>query len=132
MPVDLENINYKDAFMKLLTANVRGVFFQKELDFGCYPLHFAACSNDRRIFDLVLTYSVRVLGPAVRRVVTIATIGIMHENNSYHIVKIICVSILNLFVLYSSAIFDNETVGCVHARQSRQYAASPVRTAPVE
>jgi hypothetical protein len=45
------------ALFALLTGNARGSFFRSEMMFGGYPLHFAACSNDPDIFDIVLTFS---------------------------------------------------------------------------
>lgn len=43
----------------LLKANARGKFFDIKGDnyFGGYPLHFAVCSNDKQMFDLLLTYA---------------------------------------------------------------------------
>lgn len=43
---------------KLLLGNADGNFFEKDGEFycGCYPLHFAACTNVTELFDLVLSY----------------------------------------------------------------------------
>jgi hypothetical protein len=43
----------------LFNANVTGCLFhpRKSLYFGGYPLHFAVCSNDVNIFDLVLSFA---------------------------------------------------------------------------
>lgn len=42
----------------LLMGNTTGAFFSKEGNFncGCYPLHFAVCSEMPELFDLVLSY----------------------------------------------------------------------------
>ena len=44
---------------KLLTANATGKFFDQKGDFyyGGYPLHFAVCSDNIEIFDLVLSFT---------------------------------------------------------------------------
>lgn len=49
----------KDGLETLLLANARGKFFSLGGEFycGCYPLHFAACSNDAEMFDLILAYA---------------------------------------------------------------------------
>lgn len=43
----------------LLNSPATGSMFEREgvFYFGGYPLHFAACSNDKQIFDLVLSFS---------------------------------------------------------------------------
>ena len=44
---------------KLLLGNAVGKFFARSSEFYCgsYPLHFAACSNNTRIFDTILAYA---------------------------------------------------------------------------
>lgn len=43
----------------LFTANATGMFFERggNMYFGGFPLHFAVCSNDTAIFDLVLAFA---------------------------------------------------------------------------
>jgi hypothetical protein len=43
---------------KLLNSPAKGSMFAREgvFYFGGFPLHFAACSNDKQIFDLVLSF----------------------------------------------------------------------------
>lgn len=42
----------------LLLANAKGTFFHRSGEFycGCYPIHFAACTGDTQLFDLVVSY----------------------------------------------------------------------------
>lgn len=49
----------QNGLERILLGNANGTFFDKDGDFycGCYPLHFAACSNDTEIFDLVLSFA---------------------------------------------------------------------------
>ena len=45
---------------KLLLGNATGKFFSDRngiFYFGCFPLHFAVCSNDNDMFDLILAYT---------------------------------------------------------------------------
>jgi hypothetical protein len=44
---------------KLLTTFVSGTFFRRDgpFYFGGYPMHFAVCTNDVEMFDLVLSYA---------------------------------------------------------------------------
>ena len=45
---------------QLLLGNVTGNFFSNKngaFYYGCFPLHFAVCSNDTRMFDLILAYT---------------------------------------------------------------------------
>lgn len=55
--------NHRDSvphgLSRLLAANATGSFFDRNGDFyfGGYPLHFAACSNNTEIFDLVLAFA---------------------------------------------------------------------------
>eukprot|EP01038_Epipyxis_sp_PR26KG_P006892 gene6892-9444_t len=52
---------YPDGLRTLLMQPVTGYMFQNRKEaffyFGKYPLHFAACSNDTDIFDLVFRYT---------------------------------------------------------------------------
>eukprot|EP01038_Epipyxis_sp_PR26KG_P010761 gene10761-14452_t len=51
--------SYKDGLRILLMQAATGYMFTSkgEFYFGTYPLHFAVCSNDQDIFDLVLRYT---------------------------------------------------------------------------
>lgn len=54
---DCNSIAY--GLEKLLTAEVRGSFFRvgAPFYFGGLPLHFAACTGDEKLFDMVLSYA---------------------------------------------------------------------------
>lgn len=48
-----------NGLARLLISNAVGNFFRKDgqFYFGGYPLHFAVCTKDKELFDLVLSYS---------------------------------------------------------------------------
>eukprot|EP01038_Epipyxis_sp_PR26KG_P012648 gene12648-16957_t len=54
--------NDKNGLKTLLTQEVNGQCFQQDGEFyyGGFPLHFAACTNDTEIFDLVLKYTTMI------------------------------------------------------------------------
>jgi hypothetical protein len=77
---------------KLLNSVASGAMFQRNgvFYFGGYPLHFAACSNDKQIFDLVLSFCAHTVGGSLALDTQSIFLRDLYGNSILHLCVINC------------------------------------------